>query len=48
MTQNAIEIQGLTKTYQASKGAPAKQALKALNLDIPVKSSQISPRLTML
>ncbi|MDO6798957.1 ABC transporter ATP-binding protein [Shimia thalassica] len=38
MTQNAIEIQGLTKTYQASKGAPAKQALKGLNLDIPVGS----------
>ena len=35
MGQNAIEIRGLRKTYAASKGAPVKEALKGVDLDIP-------------
>lgn len=35
---NAIEIRGLTKTYAAAGAAPAKQALKALDLTIPMGS----------
>jgi len=31
----AIEIKGLTKTYAASKKAPAKSALKGVDLTIP-------------
>ncbi|MEQ9692587.1 ABC transporter ATP-binding protein [Shimia sp. SDUM112013] len=38
MTQNAIEIRGLTKTYRAGKGAPEKLALKGLDLDVPAGS----------
>ncbi|MDO6728306.1 ABC transporter ATP-binding protein [Cognatishimia sp. 1_MG-2023] len=34
MTQNAIEIQGLTKTYTGQGGAPDKQALKGVDLNI--------------
>lgn len=35
MTEAAIEIRGLQKTYAAQKSAPAKQALKGIDLDIP-------------
>ncbi|MBU3260691.1 ABC transporter ATP-binding protein [Roseovarius sp. PS-C2] len=38
MSQNAIEIRGLQKTYAAGRGAPAKQALKGVDLDIPAGS----------
>src|SRR5215469_3016880 len=31
----AIEAEGLTKTYPASRGAPAMQALKGVELHIP-------------
>ncbi|AHM04788.1 ABC transporter, ATP-binding protein [Roseibacterium elongatum DSM 19469] len=37
-TRTAIEIRGLTKTYAASGRAPAKQALKGVDLDIPTGS----------
>ncbi|MDA7430244.1 ABC transporter ATP-binding protein [Primorskyibacter aestuariivivens] len=35
MPQAAIEISGLRKTYAAQKGAPAKEALKGIDLTIP-------------
>ena len=35
MTENAIEIQGLTKTYGSDKGSPAKSALTGIDLNIP-------------
>ncbi len=35
MTQNAIEIAGLTKTYAATGKAPAKTALHGIDLNIP-------------
>lgn len=35
MTQNAIEIRNLNKTYKASKRYPEKVALKDVDLDIP-------------
>ena len=35
MTENAIEIEGLTKTYAATGKSPAKQALKGIDLEIP-------------
>ncbi|RYG92851.1 ABC transporter ATP-binding protein [Loktanella sp. IMCC34160] len=35
MTENAIEITGLTKTYRASGRSPAKEALKGIDLSIP-------------
>src|SRR6056297_2474922 len=38
MGDNAIEIRGLRKTYAASKGAPVKEALKGVDLDIPTGS----------
>lgn len=38
MTQNAIEIQGLTKTYAGQGGAPKKQALKGVDLNVPAGS----------
>jgi len=38
MTGNAIEIGGLAKTYRASGRAPAKEALKGVDLDIPAGS----------
>ncbi|MBL3570550.1 ABC transporter ATP-binding protein [Rhodovulum sp. BSW8] len=38
MTGNAIEIEGLTKTYAASGSQPPKQALKGIDLDIPAGS----------
>ena len=38
MTQNAIEIRGLKKTYRGSKGEPEKHALKGIDLDIPAGS----------
>lgn len=38
MASNAIEIKGLTKTYGAGRGAPAKTALKGIDLDIPAGS----------
>lgn len=38
MTQNAIEIRDLKKTYRGSKGEPEKHALKGINLDIPAGS----------
>lgn len=34
MSQNAIEIRGLQKTYSGGRGEPAKQALKGVDLDI--------------
>ncbi|WP_138468181.1 ABC transporter ATP-binding protein [Poseidonocella sp. HB161398] len=34
MSQNAIEIEGLRKTYAAQKGQPAKEALKGVDLTI--------------
>lgn len=38
MTQNAIEITGLHKTYAAQKGEGPKQALRGIDLDIPAGS----------
>lgn len=38
MGENAIEIEGLTKTYAASGSQPPKQALKGIDLDIPAGS----------
>ncbi|SFG99926.1 ABC-2 type transport system ATP-binding protein [Palleronia marisminoris] len=35
MGHNAIEIEGLTKTYAPIKGQPAKDALKSVDLTIP-------------
>ncbi len=35
MTDNAIEIKGLKKTYAATGRSPAKEALKGIDLDIP-------------
>lgn len=35
MTDNAIEISGLKKTYAATGKAPAKEALKGIDLNIP-------------
>ncbi|MEQ9260624.1 MAG: ABC transporter ATP-binding protein [Roseovarius sp.] len=35
MTGNAVEIRGLTKTYGGRRGAPGKEALKGIDLDIP-------------
>lgn len=35
MTSNAIEIRGLRKTYRSQGNAPAKEALKGIDLDIP-------------
>ncbi|MEX5727440.1 ABC-2 type transport system ATP-binding protein [Rhodovulum iodosum] len=38
MGENAIEIEGLTKTYAASGSQPPKEALKAVDLNIPAGS----------
>ena len=38
MTGNAIEIEGLRKTYAASSGEPPKEALKGVDLAIPAGS----------
>ncbi len=38
MTQTAIEIRGLQKTYRSGRGAPEKHALKGIDLDIPAGS----------
>jgi len=38
MAANAIEIRGLRKTYAGAKGAPEKEALKGIDLDIPAGS----------
>jgi len=38
MQRNAIEIRGLSKTYKGGKSAPEKQALQAIDLDIPAGS----------
>ncbi|PUB10858.1 ABC transporter ATP-binding protein [Yoonia sediminilitoris] len=35
MTDNAIEISGLKKTYAGTKKSPAKEALKGIDLNIP-------------
>ncbi len=35
MSQNAIEIEGLTKTYRATRRTDAKEALKGVDLNIP-------------
>ena len=35
MSDNAIEISGLRKTYAATKRAPAKEALKGVDLTVP-------------
>ncbi|CUH51002.1 ABC transporter ATP-binding protein [Shimia marina] len=35
MTQNAIEIRGLHKTYKGGRGEPQKKALKGVDLAIP-------------
>lgn len=35
MTNNAIEIRGLQKTYKGGRGAPAKHALKGVDLTVP-------------
>ncbi len=35
MTNNAIEIRGLQKTYKGGCGAPAKHALKGVDLTVP-------------
>lgn len=35
MAEYAIEIKGLTKTYASSGNAPAKQALKGIDLNVP-------------
>ncbi|WP_135506550.1 ABC transporter ATP-binding protein [Roseovarius aestuariivivens] len=38
MSENAIEIRGLEKTYAGRKGEPAKPALTGIDLDIPAGS----------
>lgn len=38
MTQNAIEIRALQKTYRGGRGEPEKHALKGVDLDIPAGS----------
>ncbi len=38
MTGHAIEIEALTKTYAGRRGAPAKSALKGIDLNIPTGS----------
>ncbi|MGB5556474.1 MAG: ABC transporter ATP-binding protein [Paracoccaceae bacterium] len=38
MGENAIEIEGLTKTYGGQRGQPAKEALKGVDLAIPTGS----------
>lgn len=38
MTQDAIRIKGLRKTYAASKGAEPKEALRGVDLNIPTGS----------
>lgn len=38
MTGNAIEIDGLRKTYRGTAGAPPKEALKGIDLNIPAGS----------
>jgi len=38
MSQNAIEITGLRKTYASSAGQPPKEALKSVDLNIPAGS----------
>lgn len=38
MSDNAIEIRGLEKTYAGRKGEPAKPALSGIDLDIPTGS----------
>ncbi|MEP2534328.1 ABC transporter ATP-binding protein [Shimia sp.] len=38
MTQSAIEITGLTKTYKGGRHEPVKHALKGIDLDIPAGS----------
>ncbi|WP_118134315.1 ABC transporter ATP-binding protein [Oceanicella sp. SM1341] len=38
MPQNAIELRGLRKVYPGTGGAPDKEALKSLDLDIPAGS----------
>ncbi|WP_095588678.1 ABC transporter ATP-binding protein [Actibacterium ureilyticum] len=38
MTGNAIEIEGLRKTYAGSAGTPPKEALKGIDLSIPAGS----------
>lgn len=38
MTQNAIEISGLHKSYRARKGSPEKHALKGIDLNVPAGS----------
>ena len=35
MTQDAIRIEGLVKTYAARRGAPEKTALQGIDLDVP-------------
>ncbi len=35
MTESALSARGLTKTYKAAGNAPAKQALKGIDLDVP-------------
>ncbi len=35
MSQFAIEIEGLSKTYEGRKGEPAKEALKGVDLKVP-------------
>ena len=35
MTENAIEIEGLRKTYAATGRSAAKEALKGIDLNIP-------------
>ncbi|AZV76471.1 ABC transporter ATP-binding protein [Parasedimentitalea marina] len=35
MTQDAIRIEGLRKTYKGAKGQPEKQALRGIDLSIP-------------
>jgi len=35
MTNNAIEIRGLQKTYKGGRGTPAKHALKGIDLTVP-------------
>ncbi|MFT7254355.1 MAG: ABC-2 type transport system ATP-binding protein, partial [Paracoccaceae bacterium] len=38
MSSNAIELRGLRKTYAGSGNTPPKEALKGIDLDIPVGS----------
>ena len=48
MGHNAIEIEGLTKTYAPSKGQPAKHALKGIDLEIPhLLVSKVTERLEL-